>query len=274
MKKKLSVILMGSVLALAITGCSAKVTPPSGAAEPTGSSVSDTADTSSEEPSAEEEEQEISLQSETAEPSDTASSSSDNSTVSVSEPSSPVSSQSGSHSSDAASSSSAPEPSEEVTVSDTGNDYLSYSTDFVDLSDKEITAQKTDLSSVKCFKITDKAALEDFYKTNAAAYALDKVDTGNTFGELARTFDESYMNHYCLVIILTQHKTGSEVDTGIARIVDGKLNIVLYAEQPKEKDKTSYTCIITGFDKNQVGSAEPQIELIDSDGIDDETGEP
>ena len=57
---------MGSVLALAITGCSAKVTPPSGAAEPTGSSVSDTADTSSEEPSAEEEEQEISLQSETA----------------------------------------------------------------------------------------------------------------------------------------------------------------------------------------------------------------
>ena len=226
MKRKLSILLAGSVIAVALAGC--------GGTQTESSDVSD-------------------MSAESSAVSDVSTENSDVSEENVS-------------SSDNTAESSA-DNAAESSESEEQSKYIQYSIITADISDEEIENAKTDFSKPTAFTVSSVNELNEFYKNNVKKYSLDKVDTGEDFKSLTADYDDNYFGTYSLVIILTKYKADTETDVGLVTLNNGSLNMDLYAEQPNQNDKTAYTCIITGFESSKIKGAKPVINLINSDGI-------
>ena len=221
MKKTLSILLIGSVIAAALAGCNITTNKDNTSKDESSavldtSSVSDTADNSAEEIADTEDVE-------------------DGETV-----------------------------TDQKSLNPSGFIEIGYDT--IDISDEEAAKANLDLTETKTFTISSKKELDEFYQENADKYLLDKVDSGKTFQEASKEYDDDFYSIYNQVIIVYQYETDTEAEPE-AKVDDKELTIDLYAKQPESADKTAYSCMVLRYDKEDAKDAVPKVTLINQNPI-------
>lgn len=234
MKKRLSILLIGSIIAVSFAGCNITTGKDSKSKEnSTASSVSDTADDNAEENN----------NADGTDSTDDTADAEDGETVT---------------------------DSSEEAYNPSGFIEIGYDT--VDISDKEAAKANLDLKDIKTFTITSKKELDSFYKENAEKYFLDKVDGGKTFTEVSKEYDDDFYTIYNQVVVIYQYEKDTEVEPE-AKLDDKEIKIDIYAKQPESTDKAAYSCMVLRYDKLDAKDAVPKVTLVNQNPIAPEGGE-
>lgn len=251
-KKKLSVFVISSVIAVSLAGCGSSSANVSSGEHSDGSSTESSIESNAESSTASNTE-----------------SNAENSTESSTELSYVESSESQPVSSDNT------EPEESVVVSsdestessesslEAGQSkYLTMTVYSTAVSKKNMTAQSIDLSSPSVTKITDTKELKEFYEKYKTTYSLDDVDSGQPFSDITADFDNNFFADNDVVVIVQTCDSESGVEVGEAYIDNSELKITVCKNEPSSADKTAYNCSVIVLNKADVGSAKPSVEIL------------
>lgn len=242
MKKKLSVILMSSVIAVSCAGCQSA---PAAETSDKVSSISESSTSVSESVSDISSETQNSLE---------------NSMDSYDIENSSVSSvQSNTESTD-----------EEGTEQKIITKNLEYAFTPIDISDSNMALQSINLKEPAVHTVTTQDELKQFYDKYKTTYSLDEVDSGNPFSEVTKSCNEDYFVENDIIFVVQNYNKDEEIDFDIIYVENSELKITTLRSEPSSTD-SAYTCSLIRVAKNDRGNAkpviiisEPQEEIIES----------
>lgn len=230
MKKKLSVLLMSSVIAVACAGCQ-----------------SDTAADSSDK---------------TSSAAESSVSVSENSTVSSNTEVSAENSISVSDDIEIENNISVADDEnfDEIENTETGvdNTFFECAYNSIDISDEKMRLSSIDLSSPAIYTVTTADELKQFYNKNKDTYCLDEVDSGVTFSEATDLCDDMYFEEYDMIIIIQKYNKEDDIDLGDVYVEDSELKINILKTEPSLSD-ASFNCSLVRVAKQDRGDAKPVV---------------
>ena len=147
---------------------------------------------------------------------------------------------------------------EDGEVLETPTKYVSTIQKTVDISDAELAKTGEELKS---FFFTTKKELDDFVKNNKDKYALEKTDSGSTFSESTKTFDDSFFDTMNVIVVVQSYDKDKGLEIGDTHIEAKGPILDIYKEQPRAPDKAAYVLTIIGYKKKEV-SKKPEINIL------------
>ncbi len=257
MKKKLSLLLIGSLVAISLAGCSGSTSGPETTAVPSDSSVESAANGEST----------VSSDNSGKSEGDT------NSTVNS------VSENSETKTSDASEKEDSVQPSEstasdeedigpkegDIVIDEDGNEYV-YHEDSVedvtsdnkeempkyldvtftpiDIKDANIDKSSINMSSPVYYQISSVDEMENFVSEYGKTYSVNDVESGVTFDTLAEKFDSTYFDAMSLVIIPAKYDKDSEPDIDTITLEGNDYVITVVTPSASSDDNTDCICFV------------------------------
>ncbi len=296
MKKKLSVLLIGSLVAISLAGCSGTNKPVETTAIPEGSTVESTSNSEST----------VSSDTSTKSESDT------NSTANS------VSEKSETKTSDASEKENSVQPSEstaseeedigpkegDIVIDEDGNEYV-YHEDSVegeqsensnnteddmpvtsdgneempkyldvtftpiDGKDANIDKSSINMSSPTYYSISSVDEMNDFVSKYEKTYSVNDVESGVTFNTLAEKFDSNYFEVMSLVIIPVKYDKDTEPDIDTITIEGSDYVITVVAPSAQSDDKANCVCLVVQVNNMEKADKNIVLKVIEDSMISD-----
>lgn len=267
MKKQLTIILISSVIAMILCGCSQSGSElgasKSESVQSSGSTQTSQSTSSGNETSAD------------SQASDGVSENEDSKTESKSSKTENSEKQESKSSSDKKEQSSQNEEvsvihDEDGNVTSTPSKYVSNTQMTVDLSDSVMAKTGEDL---RLAFITSKKELDDYYTANKDKYALDKPDSGNDFKTAVKDLTDEFFSTNNVMIIVQSYDKGKNVEIGDTHIEDKGAVIDIYKETPRAPDKAAYVMNLICYSKNDI-SKMPEVNVLAAGGLYSDESDP
>lgn len=296
MKKKLSVLLIGSLVAISLAGCSGTNKPVETTAIPEGSTVESTSNSEST----------VSSDTSTKSESDT------NSTANS------VSEKSETKTSDASEKENSVQPSEstaseeedigpkegDIVIDEDGNEYV-YHEDSVegeqsqnsnnteddmpvtsdgneempkyldvtftpiDGKDANIDKSSINMSSPTYYSVSSVDEMNDFVSKYEKTYSVNDVESGVTFNTLAEKFDSNYFEVMSLVIIPVKYDKDTEPDIDTITIEGNDYVITVVAPSAQSDDNTNSVCLVVQVNNMEKADRNIVLKVIEDSMISD-----
>lgn len=275
MKKKLSVLLIGSLVAISLAGCSGTNQPVETTAVPSDSSVESAAGGESSVKS------DVSANSETKDTSKT--------DVSKNETSN-----------DEKTAESSVEESEEdigpkegdIVVDEDGNEYIYHEDEEfeiedsmqvtsdgkeeqpkyldvtytpIDVKDSNVEPDVIDMSNPEYYLITNTAELSDFVSKYEKTYSLNTVESGVDFNTIAEKFDDTYFEYMSVVVIPAEYDKNTESEIGTITIQGDDYVIEVCTQQAQSKDRTNTLCFVVQTYKSDMEGKNIVLKVVEEE---------
>lgn len=275
MKKKLSVLLIGSLVAISLAGCSGTNQPVETTAVPSDSSVESAAGGESSVKS------DVSANSETKDTSKT--------DVSKNETSN-----------DEKTAESSVEESEEdigpkegdIVVDEDGNEYIYHEDEEfeiedsmqvtsdgkeeqpkyldvtytpIDVKDSNVEPDVIDMSNPEYYLITNTAELSDFVSKYEKTYSLNTVESGVDFNTIAEKFDDTYFEYMSVVVIPAEYDKNTESEIGTITIQGDDYVIEVCTQQAQSKDQTNTLCFVVQTYKSDMEGKNIVLKVVEEE---------
>lgn len=143
-------------------------------------------------------------------------------------------------------------------VIQTPTKYVSTTQMTVDLSD-EVLSKTGD--SLRLAFITSRKELDDFYNSNKDKYSLDKVDSGSDFKTAVKDLNDVFFESNNAMIIVQSYDKDKGVEIGDTHIEDKGALIDIYKEEPRAPDKAAYVMNIICYSKDDI-SIMPEVNTL------------
>lgn len=233
MKRKLSILLIGSIIAVSFAGCGNN--SPSESKNP----ESNTSNTSSLSSSA------SSDNSSSAEQNDENGENSSNVSAQVQQ-----------------SENNENQTSQDGFISTNGTQYIDTSAIVVSISNENMAKSTSNLDEPSVYLITSADELSKFYEQYKEDYSLDTVDSGDTFSDTISAFDDEYFKLGALVITVFKYDKTQDSELGEISREGNDLSVLIYAEKPEKAENTAWQLIIGSVSKSDVENSTPKASIV------------
>ena len=136
----------------------------------------------------------------------------------------------------------------------------------VDISDEKVAAENPDITGSEVYYITSTKELDDFYEKYKKTYSLDEVDSGLVFKAAVSSLGSDYFKENDVFIVVEKYEKGSEFTAGDLYKQDGVTVMDIYKDDPGSAESTAYILDITGALKTDLGGSAPKINILPSGG--------
>lgn len=138
---------------------------------------------------------------------------------------------------------------DEGEVLSTPSKYISTTQMEFDISDAEMAKANEEL---KISFFTSKKELDDFYSSNKDKYALDKPDNGSDFKTVTKDLTDDYFTIYNVMVVVQSYDKEKGIEIGDTYKNDNGVVLDIYRDEPASADKAAYTMSIICYSKDEV----------------------
>ena len=122
--------------------------------------------------------------------------------------------------------------------------YLDVTYTPIDVKDANVEPDVIDMSEPEYYLITNSAELSDFVSKYERTYSLNTVESGVDFNTIAEKFDDTYFEYMSVVVIPAQYDKNTESEIGTITIQDDNYVIEVCTQQAESKDQTNTVCFV------------------------------
>lgn len=218
MKRKLSILLISSVIAVSLAGCGSQSSESKPSAESIVSSSNSASQTTSDTEKTEETSGNSAIQTENT----------DNSTQNSEE-----------------------STSSETVTSENPNEmkFVNTSEFTIDISDEVMAKSSASLEEPAVHILSSKADYDAFCNSYKEEYSLEKSDNGVTFMEKTADFD---FDANSAVVVVIKHDKSSEAELGMIYSEGNTLNVEVYGDKPSSAENAAWNLVIATVSKSDV----------------------
>ena len=142
----------------------------------------------------------------------------------------------------------------------------------IDVKDSNVEVDVIDMTNPQYYLIKTKAELDDFVSKYEKTFSLNDVENGVEFNTLAEKFDEGYFENMSLVVIPVEYDKDTETEVGTITI-EGNDYVIEVCTQPAESaDKINRLCFVIQTYKSDMEGKTVLIRVVE-DNIIEELGE-
>lgn len=288
MKKRLSVLLIGSLVALSLAGCSGANTPSETSSVP-GESTTESSVQSAETSTENSKTDGVSENEKNAENSADESKNEENSGESTEQPEVTVSEDEEDIG-----------PKEgDIIVDESGNEYIYHEDELgtpidensnpipsniggepstkyldvtytpIDVNDSKADSSAIDMTNPKYYLLSSTAELKDFVSNYENTFSLNDVENGVEFNTLAEKFDDTYFEFMSVIVIPVQYDKNTETEVGTITIEDNDY-VIEVCTQPAEKQEDLNTlCFVVQTTKSDMEGKDIMIRVVEEDTVEE-----
>ena len=288
MKKRLSVLLIGSLVALSLAGCSGANTPSETSSVP-GESTTESSVQSAETSTEHSKTDGVSENEKNAENSADESKNEENSGESTEQPEVTVSEDEEDIG-----------PKEgDIIVDESGNEYIYQedesgtpidensnpipsniggepSTKYldvtytpIDVNDSKADSSAIDMTNPKYYLLSSTAELKDFVSNYENTFSLNDVENGVEFNTLAEKFDDTYFEFMSVIVIPVQYDKNTETEVGTITIEDNDYVIEVCTQPAENQDDLNTLCFVVQANKEDMQGKNVMIRVVEEDMVEE-----
>ena len=288
MKKRLSVLLIGSLVALSLAGCSGANTPSETSSVP-GESTTESSVQSAETSTEHSKTDGVSENEKNAENSADESKNEENSGESTEQPEVTVSEDEEDIG-----------PKEgDIIVDESGNEYIYHedesgtpidensnpipsniggepSTKYldvtytpIDVNDSKADSSAIDMTNPKYYLLSSTAELKDFVSNYENTFSLNDVENGVEFNTLAEKFDDTYFEFMSVIVIPVQYDKNTETEVGTITIEDNDYVIEVCTQPAENQDDLNTLCFVVQANKEDMQGKNVMIRVVEEDMVEE-----
>ncbi len=142
----------------------------------------------------------------------------------------------------------------------------------VDISDSEIISAGTDLSKPLTYYIKNRSDLQAFYDKYKKSYALDSTDDGLDFNTSMQSLDDSFFEENDAVIIVQSYSKNDEFEIGDVYKNESGYTIDVYKGEPSSGD-VAYVLDLVAASKDDLDGKDPKLNILSPGGYITEEGD-
>lgn len=288
MKKRLSVLLIGSLVALSLAGCSGANTPSETSSVP-GESTTESSVQSAETSTENSKTDGVSENETNAENSADESKNEENSGESTEQPEVTVS-----------------EGEEDIgpkegdiIVDESGNEYIYHEDELgtpidensnpipsniggepstkyldvtytpIDVNDSKADSSAIDMTNPKYYLLSSTAELKDFVSNYENTFSLNDVENGAEFNTLAEKFDDTYFEFMSVIVIPVQYDKNTETEVGTITIEDNDYVIEVCTQPAENQDDLNTLCFVVQANKEDMQGKNVMIRVVEEDMVEE-----
>lgn len=288
MKKRLSVLLIGSLVALSLAGCSGANTPSETSSVP-GESTTESSVQSAETSTENSKTDGVSENEKNAENSADESKNEENSGESTEQPEVTVS-----------------EGEEDIgpkegdiIVDESGNEYIYHEDELgtpidensnpipsniggepstkyldvtytpIDVNDSKADSSAIDMTNPKYYLLSSTAELKDFVSNYENTFSLNDVENGVEFNTLAEKFDDTYFEFMSVIVIPVQYDKNTETEVGTITIEDNDYVIEVCTQPAENQDDLNTLCFVVQANKEDMQGKNVMIRVVEEDMVEE-----
>ena len=288
MKKRLSVLLIGSLVALSLAGCSGANTPSETSSVP-GESTTESSVQSAETSTENSKTDGVSENEKNAENSADESKNEENSGESTEQPEVTVSEDEEDIG-----------PKEgDIIVDESGNEYIYHEDELgtpidensnpipsniggepstkyldvtytpIDVNDSKADSSAIDMTNPKYYLLSSTAELKDFVSNYENTFSLNDVENGVEFNTLAEKFDDTYFEFMSVIVIPVQYDKNTETEVGTITIEDNDYVIEVCTQPAENKDDLNTLCFVVQANKEDMQGKNVIIRVVEEDMVEE-----
>lgn len=274
MKKRISMLLVGSLVAISLAGCAGSTSTPETTAVPSDSSVESTAnsdvsassDTKSDITSKTEASKGEAPKDETSDESQT-----EPSDIKGPEDGDIVLDESGNEI--VLNESDVDIDDESMPVTSDGNEeipkFLDVTYTPIDVKDSNVEVDVINMNDPQYYLIKNKAELDDFVSKYEKTFSLNDVEDGVKFNELAEKFDDTYFENMSVVVIPVEYDKNTETEVGTITIEDNDYVIEVCTQPAESPDNINRLCFVIQTYKSDMEGKNVIIRVVEEDIIEE-----
>ena len=288
MKKRLSVLLIGSLVALSLAGCSGANTPSETSSVP-GESTTESSVQSAETSTEHSKTDGVSENEKNAENSADESKNEENSGESTEQPEVTVSEDEEDIG-----------PKEgDIIVDESGNEYIYHEDELgtpidensnpipsniggepstkyldvtytpIDVNDSKADSSAIDMTNPKYYLLSSTAELKDFVSNYENTFSLNDVENGVEFNTLAEKFDDTYFEFMSVIVIPVQYDKNTETEVGTITIEDNDYVIEVCTQPAENQDDLNTLCFVVQANKEDMQGKNVMIRVVEEDMVEE-----
>ena len=152
--------------------------------------------------------------------------------------------------------------------------YLDVTYTPIDVKDTNVEPDVIDMSDPEYYLLTNLAELSDFVSKYEKTYSLNTVESGVDFNTIAEKFDDTYFEYMSVVVIPVRYDKNTETEVGTITI-DGNNYVIEVCTQPAEsEEQTNTLCFVVQTYKSDMKDKNVVIkviaeEIVEEDGEED-----
>lgn len=145
--------------------------------------------------------------------------------------------------------------------------YLDVTFTPIDGKDSNIDANSIDMSKPVYYTVANTQELKDFVSQYDKQYSLNDVESGIPFNQLTEKFDDTYFEYMELVIIPAKYDKDTDPDIGEITVADNNYNIQVCTQPPASADKANCICLVVQANKSELGDRNIVLTVVEDDMI-------
>lgn len=143
--------------------------------------------------------------------------------------------------------------------------YLDVTYTPIDVNDANVEPDVIDMSEPEYYLITNAAELSDFVEKYERTYSLNTVESGVDFNTIAEKFDDTYFEYMSVVVIPAQYDKNTESEIGTITIQGDDYVIEVCTQQADSKDQTNTVCFVVQTYKSDMQDKNVVLKVVDED---------
>ena len=142
----------------------------------------------------------------------------------------------------------------------------------IDVKDTNVEPDVIDMSAPEYYLISNSAELGDFVSKYEKTYSLNTVESGVDFNTIAEKFDDTYFEHMSVVVIPVEYDKDTETEIGTITIDGDNYVIEVCTQLAESKEKSNTLCFVVQTYKSDMEGKNVVIKVV-TDSIIEEGGE-
>ena len=132
----------------------------------------------------------------------------------------------------------------------------------VNIKDSNADTKSIDMSSPQFYVLTNEQELNDFMTKYDKQYSLSQSDSGITFKEYVETLDDNYFEFSTLIAIPAKYDKDSEPDIGMITVDDNNYTVEVYVQKPASEAQTDCVCFALNAYKSDLGDRKVVLDIM------------
>ena len=157
----------------------------------------------------------------------------------------------------------------DVPTQEESTKYLDVTYTPIDVKDSNVDSGAINMSNPKYYLLSSTAELKDFLNNYEKTFSLNDVENGVPFDTLAEKFDDTYFEFMSVVVIPVQYDKNTETEVGTITI-EGNDYVIEVCTQPAEKQEDLNTlCFVVQTNKSDMEGKDILIRVVEEDTVEE-----
>ena len=159
------------------------------------------------------------------------------------------------------------------TPSDIGGEpstkYLDVTYTPIDVNDSKADSSAIDMTNPKYYLLSSTAELKDFVNSYESTFSLNDVENGVEFNTLAEKFDDTYFEFMSVIVIPVQYDKNTETEVGTITIEDNDYVIEVCTQPAENQDDLNTLCFVVQANKEDMQGKNVMIRVVEEDMVEE-----